>query len=395
MKPSETIAALKHVLIADRLRAQILAGEFKPGARLPSFATLRAEYSASEDTIERVYANLESERIVVRRHRVGTFVAKLEETARSANSRQQLGSLGVMIPQQLQSDNYYTRILSGIQAASRAADVDIVLLNESSKPRWEKVDGVVTLGPTWGFPAPPPGMPLVSLLHEVRGATCVFSNDEGGTRQLTQHLLELGHRKIGYLHAASVKPDDWQYWSNNIVDARVKGYRETLGAAGIEARGTWLRPLLTTEQRTALPKRDYADHRTLGRDAMDKWLRDGWRDLGCTALLAQNDLVAIGVVKALQEAGLRVPEDVSVVGFDGHEAGDYFHPRLTTAVVPLEAIAERGTKLLIEQVRAPLGSKLGSKKAPRDGAKSLSVVLPTTLKMGQSSGPPRELPLSA
>ena len=68
---------------------------------------------------------------------------------------------------------------------------------------------------------------------------------------------------------------------------------------------------------------------------------------GLTAVFAYSDIMAIGAIRALQDHGLRVPQDVSVCGFDGIELGDYLFPRLTTLRQPVDRLAMRGVSILI------------------------------------------------
>jgi LacI family transcriptional regulator len=84
---------------------------------------------------------------------------------------------------------------------------------------------------------------------------------------------------------------------------------------------------------------------------MGSWLRGDWSKLGCTAIAAHNDEAAIGVLKALREADIQVPSDVSVVGFDGTELAAHSDPPLTTWKVPLEEIGARGVKVLLRQMK--------------------------------------------
>jgi len=89
---------------------------------------------------------------------------------------------------------------------------------------------------------------------------------------------------------------------------------------------------------------------------MSAWLRDesanGWQKINCTALLCHNDETTMGALQALREAGLRVPDDVSVVGFDGLEIGEYSHPRLTTVEMPLREIGAAAVAMLLRQIEA-------------------------------------------
>jgi DNA-binding LacI/PurR family transcriptional regulator len=72
-----------------------------------------------------------------------------------------------------------------------------------------------------------------------------------------------------------------------------------------------------------------------------------------TALVAQNDQMAVGAIKALREAGRQVPEDVSVIGFDDIPLASYFDPPLTTLRQPMQESGERAARLLIESIRSP------------------------------------------
>ncbi len=144
-------------------------------------------------------------------------------------------------------------------------------------------------------------------------------------------------------------------------------------AAKIEVPSQWIRRLMHREEIQQAP---FLYHS--GRASMRKWLQDGWRDLGCTALLAQNDEAAIGAIEELQEAGFDVPGDVSVVGFDGTEAAEYFRPRLTTIKVPLEEIGAAAAEYLLRQIRE------GDETEEHTG-----VTLPAQLKIGDSTAPPR------
>lgn len=76
-----------------------------------------------------------------------------------------------------------------------------------------------------------------------------------------------------------------------------------------------------------------------------------------TAVYATSDTMAVGVYRALREAGRRIPEDVSVMGFDGNEIGDYIHPKLTTLAQPVEKLAEVTFELLEDMIDGRCGNK--------------------------------------
>jgi DNA-binding LacI/PurR family transcriptional regulator len=101
--------------------------------------------------------------------------------------------------------------------------------------------------------------------------------------------------------------------------------------------------------------------------------------------LTHNDETAIGVIGALREAGLQVPEDVSVAGFDGLEIGAYFSPSLTTVEVPLHNIGARAATLLLDQIeKFPASSGVAPDTIPS--------VLPCELQARESTAPPATVP---
>ena len=77
---------------------------------------------------------------------------------------------------------------------------------------------------------------------------------------------------------------------------------------------------------------------------------------GLTAVFAYSDIMAVGAIRALRDHGLRVPEDVSVVGFDGLELTEYLSPRLTTIRQPVDRLAERGVNILIHCIEQNPGA---------------------------------------
>ena len=149
---------------------------------------------------------------------------------------------------------------------------------------------------------------------------CSVSVDNAlGCRLATEHLLALGHRRIGFISGAIATVSRVR---------RLAGYREALKAAGVRASDelVWANP------------RGYGDTDSadLGRQGMAALLR--LPNLP-TAVVAINDMYVIGACAAVREAGLRVPDDVSVVGFDDIALAKLFNPPLTTVHQPLVEMA--------------------------------------------------------
>ncbi|MER6560020.1 LacI family DNA-binding transcriptional regulator [Streptomyces sp. NPDC001027] len=143
-------------------------------------------------------------------------------------------------------------------------------------------------------------------------------------RAATEHLLDLGHPTVHHLAG----PRRWYATKD-----RIEGWR-----AALAARGAHEPPLLNGDWSAA------SGH-TVGRALA--------ADLSVTAVFAAGDEMAIGLIHALREAGRRVPEDISVVGFDGNPVFAYVSPPLTTVRQPFEAAAREGIRLLAHAIEEP------------------------------------------
>ncbi|WP_093800765.1 LacI family DNA-binding transcriptional regulator [Streptomyces sp. Wb2n-11] len=172
------------------------------------------------------------------------------------------------------------------------------------------------------------GRPPLSGDGESVVAALTFDN-RGGARRLTEHLLALGHRRIGYV-AGPVERTTTRH--------RLEGHREALAEAGVPDEGE-------------LTVHGPYDRRS-GYDATLELLR---RDPGLTAVVAANDTVALGACAALRDRGLRIPDDVSVAGFDDLPFSVDTVPALTTVRLPLYEAGARAGRLATGREAPPPG----------------------------------------
>jgi LacI family transcriptional regulator len=196
------------------------------------------------------------------------------------------------------------------------------------------------------------GVPVVVVdreLGDINASQVMVANHEGG-HLAGEHLLELGHRDIGVLAGPG---------SLGTSARRLEGFEAALASAGIRLPDT---RVVRGDFRAAS-----------GRAAVDAWIAR--YDLP-TAVFAENDLMAIGALSAAHTAGIDVPGDLSVVGFDGIAFGADVTPPLTTVSQSTEDMAAAAIELLFERLR--------------DGSAVARLVeLPVTLAVRGSSGPPR------
>ncbi|MDR7419534.1 MAG: LacI family DNA-binding transcriptional regulator [Armatimonadota bacterium] len=268
-------------------------------------------------------------------------------------------AIGVLIPDV--SNPYYAAVLRGVEDAIGPSGRTVILCNTDRDPAKQRlylralmerrVDGIIVAGGTFGRPEMAiTGRALAVVMigqHRVRFPSVRVDN-VAAAAVATEHLLNLGHRRIACLAGPSV--------SLTAAD-RVTGYRRALVAAGVPVDPALIREVGFTPTGTRESVRAL-----FGATARP------------TALLAPNDQVAIGVIRALHELGLRVPADVSVVGFDDTPVASYTVPSLTTVAIPMHDLGRTAVELLVKVL---------------EGRRAESVVLPCALRIRESTAPIR------
>jgi LacI family transcriptional regulator len=197
------------------------------------------------------------------------------------------------------------------------------------------------------------GIPTVLINRRLPGADCstVVTDDRGGMALAVRHLLSLGHRRIAHLagpHGVSTATD------------RRAGFKAALKAEGLDAAAA---PIVAATAYTV----------EAGREAMETLLREA----RFTAVAAANDMLCLGVYDALAGAGLRIPQDVSVTGFNDMPFIDRIAPPLTSLRIAHAEMGHCGAGLLL--------AELGTPDTPRE-----HIVLPAELIVRGSTAAPRE-----
>ena len=186
---------------------------------------------------------------------------------------------------------------------------------------------------------------MVALNRAVREIPSVVPDNARGVRRALEHLGELGHDLVTYLAGPEASWADGMRW---------RGLREASLELSMHVRR--IGPLAPT---------------VAGGVAGAK----AWLQAPTTGVIAYNDLVAIGFIRAVQGRGMRVPEDVSVVGYDNIFAADLVSPALTTVATPRRALGAAAVRNLVAQIKGA---------HPRGGP---PVVVPVKLVERESTGP--------
>jgi len=162
---------------------------------------------------------------------------------------------------------------------------------------------------------------------EARLLHWVSVDDRKGAQLAVEHLLQLGHRAIGYLGISSRPRSNQQ---------RLLGYQNTLAAAGVQYRDEWA---VITPGDEASHEEDVA----AGQTSLPRLL-----DAGVTAIFCYNDMTALGVLLACRERGIAVPGAMSVIGFDDIRMASYATPPLTTVQQPKVLLGRLATQVMLE-----------------------------------------------
>jgi DNA-binding LacI/PurR family transcriptional regulator len=275
------------------------------------------------------------------------------------------GNIGVVVPDV--ANPFFSAMLKGCTARAREVRHVVFLADAAEDPRVEaevvgamakQVDGVVLCSPRMQ-PAHLARLvgttPLVLVNRDEAGLPAVLMDSADGARQALEHLAALGHRRIAHLAGP---PASWA------GDQRLRGVRAAATANDVEA--VELGPFPPTFQG--------------GVQAADLALARG-----VTAILAFNDLMAVGVLNRLASRGVAVPRDISVVGFDDIEMSSMTTEPLTTVRMPMEAGGRAAVDLLLDGLDA----------ADEPDAAPAHRWLPTQLIVRSTTAPPRQDDASA
>ncbi|MBX6385065.1 MAG: LacI family DNA-binding transcriptional regulator [Microbispora sp.] len=189
------------------------------------------------------------------------------------------------------------------------------------------VDGIVVVAPQRSAARAlddlPAGMPAVAVEGWHKGEVSVVSVDQvEGAKLATSHLLDLGHETVWHVSG----PADWLE-----AEGRIEGWRAVLTAAG--------RPVPDVLTGDWSPRSGYRAGKELAAMAGD-----------VTAVFVANDQMALGLLRAFTEEGVKVPEQISIVGFDDIPESEFFSPPLTTIRQDFGAVGRRSIEVLLRQI---------------------------------------------
>jgi len=278
-------------------------------------------------------------------------------------------SVGVLAPDL--SEGYFTRVMSGVVEELTAAhyfyftachDWKRDLIEKYPRMLVERaVDGFLLLNTAVDQLEVPVPVVAISAHIAAENVTNIVLDHHAAVKQALVHFYALGHRRIAFMRGPRVIPDsDFRWEAIQRVAAEIGLKIDPALVFRIDAAG-WS---VKAGQHPMAPE--------IGYKPMQALLE---RTRAFTAVFCFNDIAAIGAIRALNDAGLSVPGDVSVVGFDDILSAAYSMPSLTTVRQPLAEMGRRGAQVLLERI------------ADREKTFPPEIVMEPTLVVRESTGP--------
>jgi len=247
-------------------------------------------------------------------------------------------TIGVIVPEV--SEGYNVTVLGGIEDHLVQAGYFYLVASHHFRPDLideyvqlflhRSVDGLIAVCTPWNLNLSIP-VATISSHHSVPGVTRILLDHHRAAEVALQHLVDLGHRQIAFIKGQEFVPD---------TEVRWKAIVEVAGRMGLS-----ISPKLVASIEEDSPSAPHS-----GYEITQKLLASGEH---FTALFAFNDVSAMGATRALNEFCLRVPEDVSVVGFDDIESAAYQGRALTTVRQPLRKMGEIAAQSILRRITQP------------------------------------------
>lgn len=256
--------------------------------------------------------------------------------ARSLSSRR-THTLGVVLPDL--HGEFFSELVRGVDQVAREHRLHLLVSSYHGRPEEQaaalramrgRVDGLLVMSPYVAAQAPivdelDAAMPIVLINTQsaVPGLLSLSVDNYGGAQAMVEHLVDCGHRRIAFIAG----PED-----NFDAHERLRGYREALAR------------LLPDASEWVLPGQfDEASGHRAGQALLAAPQRPD-------AVFAANDMMALGCLFSFVQAGLKVPDDIAVAGFDDIPLARYVHPTLTTMRVNIAELGARAARLLLTQL---------------------------------------------
>ncbi len=318
----------KYQKIKDTLRQMILNGEFRD--RIPGERVLARQFNVSYMTMRKAIEDLTDEELLYKEAGRGTFICK------KGHIYKKTYNIGFFLPGWIGggiTGHYYSTLFNQIEHFAHLNGYNVIYFSNIKDifPYSEKrkVDGLICAL----FPEEEKFVREISSFVNIVTVETALENSNvpailidnfSGSYQATSYLISLGHERIGYITGRL---------NNRLSFDRLNGYKKALSDANIKIPDSYV-----IEGDFLFDTGFKLTEKILSLSPLP------------TAVVTGNDLMSLGLMKGLQISGYRVPDDISLVGFDDVEASTQSHPALTTIHVPHDEVAKSAIEILLELI---------------------------------------------
>lgn len=259
----------------------------------------------------------------------------------------------------------FSEIIEGVESQVKARGYNLMIsyidettiMEEAAAIRKKNVEGILVLATEMreeqitAFETIKIPLVIVDNYMEQKEFNCITINNEMGVYKVIRHFSDMGHQRVGYLHVGEN--------SNNFTE-RYFGYLRAMEKCGLEA----------------LPE-DIIEIATNGGEAVYLELKQNLKERGNlpTAFFADNDIIAICAMRVFRELGYRIPEDISLIGFDNMILSEMLDPPLTTIQIPKHKIGVIAANTIIDindNVEGVMKIEVGTKLVLRNSVRCLN-----------------------
>lgn len=319
----------KYISIKNQIKQKIDSGLIHD--KLPGERAIAEDLGVSYMTVRKAVDELVEEGILVKQGTRGTFVNGRKTSSRST------GNIGFFLDEEIDegiSSPYYSLVFKSLEDEVAKHNYNLLFFSDfddlNPLKNTRKIDGaIISCFPRLEdkIQSIKRYLPIVLLdnIPADKSIPTVTIDNFNGCRHSVEHLIALGHRRIGFVSGLL---------DSDICKDRLQGYKSALARAGIPVdnllifRGNY----------------SYESGENAGKYFSSL-------DVPPTAIMFANDSMAIGAMQVLQEHGLKIPADISIIGFDDVLVAAKVFPALTTNAAPIEAMAQKAVEILLSEIR--------------------------------------------
>ena len=339
---SEIKGLLKSKELEERIARLILKEKLQAGDPILSENKLASQYKISRITVRKAISELVNKNVLFAEKGKGTFVSNSYNLNKNENQSTLTKTIGLIVP--TINVSYFSDIARGVEDVGNKKDYHVIFCNSDGKLEKEetymqqlynkKIDGLIILPTRYSYKNKhwkklinnKISFVIMDAIIDNIDTDYVITDDVDGSYKAVKYLINIGHKRIGHIRGSR---------NFSTAEERVEGYKKAILDSGLEFDENLI-------QGNNFSKSEY------GYLAMEKFLKMILRP---TAIFAANDTLALGAYEAIKKAGLRVPEDIALVGYADLTESARMDVPLTTVHQPGYEMGKAACERLIDKIK--------------------------------------------